>query len=114
MTGTTSFSSCGGYLETAQVLEIYADVAFGELVTSSDIDYDPHVLVTLFSSRPSHPDNDSDSHAHLTWTNFFHHNKYHPSSCHQLQDHRGTFATYTMLLIKSMLEHPLVYGPVGS
>lgn len=39
MTGANSFSSSGGYLETAQMFGICADVAFGELVASSGMDY---------------------------------------------------------------------------
>lgn len=71
MTGAASFFSWGGYLDTTQVLEIYADVAFVALVTSSDMDYGPHVLVTLFPSFPSRRDNDSAFHVHFAWKDFF-------------------------------------------
>lgn len=50
------------------MLEIYADVAFRKLVTSSDVHYDPHVLVTLFPFFPSRPD---DVELFLLVTHFF-------------------------------------------
>lgn len=63
-----SFSSEDVYLEIAQVLEFYADVAFRKLVSSSDVHYDRYVLVTLFPFFPSRPD---DVELFLLVTHFF-------------------------------------------
>lgn len=50
------------------MLEIYADVAFRKLVSSSDVHYDRYVLVTLFPFFPSRPD---DVELFLLVTHFF-------------------------------------------